>query len=317
MSINHLLIILAEKLWDFTIGYFLKTLKEFFNPYLKLLGKDSLIGEPMRIFYGKLQLEFRIGNEPQPTRDVRYDSDNFATAIFSGVIPPYGDINNPPSGIPLPHETMPIQLRVLASYRTDSGNSIVGPQRLVGENEALVIGFTFALALKAGLKKPISLSSAGIPLPDGSNFSYLTIGGPGSNAVSAQLLSRDDLTVNFSQGNESITTPRRSYTIEGRNDFAILAKKKNMIANDPDRNYKIFITAGLGEVGTQGAGRYLYTHAKELVKTYGSNDFELVLKVNADDFSKTKVVYEQGEKTLYWKLSKLIKKWFKRFKLEH
>lgn len=284
----------ADKTLDSVIDEGWKRIQILFNPHLKLLGIDS-VRENFKIFYGRLELAVRLGanNEPKPTRDVRYDSVE-GTAVFSGVIPPFGDINFPPSGIPLPYETMPIQLRVLTAYKTDTGKIINGPKRLMGENEAFVASYVWSSLLGAGYKKEIALFPGKSVLDEGSNFSFFSIGGPAANAVSNQLLNMFGTTVKFLEDGTAIVADSGTrFSIDGVNDYAVLAKVDNKMNNNPDKRFKGFIAAGLGEVGTQGAGRFFYTNAKLLASKFRNDNFEVILRVSGKSLSDTTIVYEK------------------------
>jgi hypothetical protein len=81
--------------------------------------------------------------------------------------------------------------------------------------------------------------------------------------------------------------PKIEYRIEGKHDYAIIIKLRNL--EFPERNQ--ICIAGLGESGTSGATWYLANKWKELLRNTGTEDFGCVVRVEFQKDESARVVY--------------------------
>ncbi|MDP3997645.1 MAG: hypothetical protein Q8P73_04065 [bacterium] len=247
---------------------FVSVLFGFLNPFVKVIGFKATT-DPVMIFYGSLEAVALVGtteSHPLPTRDVGNDPQ-----------------------VPLGSYQLPPDLSLITTevaYRTQTGNTIRGPQKLIAECEAQVIGDIGMLLARSGRPglRSVELQAGGYELRETYNRTTFAIGGPTSNVVTRQILSAEG--ARFStDGSHILDRNGQRFAIDSSQpyDYAILKKSLNKWARSPDMPYFSFVMAGLGESGTRGAGRYFLTHIKSLKGRYGSNGFELVLKVNIND----------------------------------
>ncbi len=248
---------------------FLANVYKVFSSSNKLVGVKT-ITEPVTIFYGRLEAVPIVGSIesfPLPTRDTSLDP-----------IVPEDSYQLPPN--------ISSTLKQGVIFRSLTGQYIRGPRALVGECEAIVTGYIGALLARSGRPalREISLQPAANELSDGFNRSVFSIGGPTSNLVTRQYLESGPH--KFSERGDSITSESgKSYSIESGSpyDYAILKKTINRHGVSQDEPFYVLVMAGLGEVGTQAAGRFLYTNVREILKKVGTKEFSMIIKANAID----------------------------------
>lgn len=111
----------------------------------------------------------------------------------------------------------------------------------------------------------------------------VTLGSPGYNIVSEWVQRSLNPRIRFSNDNSAITVNGLPNIADGRQSFV-------QRIYDADNKRWVFYTAGLSELGTIGAAYFLASRWRSIFKKFGTDKFEHVISVNAQNYQQSTIV---------------------------
>ena len=165
----------------------------------------------------------------------------------------------------------------------------LGTPWVVAEGDVQALGYVVSLCAMAGRRRETRVlrDDEGLSSSLGNLF---CIGGPRSNLKTRQLMETCGTFYRFTETNystiERVGTSDTWSAKAGVMDYGLLIK----IQNPFDERGWIFIAAGLGPRGTQGAAYFLRRHWRVIRDRFGADGFGLLLEVPLADFHAVKVV---------------------------
>jgi len=191
---------------------------------------------------------------------------------------------------PLPRSAGNRYIKKFFGRRPDQG--LIGEDRVLGSNILRLLSY---LAAALGRYRDSNLPITFVSDEDIENRwdgSMICFGSSDSNlkTLDIETLPQNGFyTLEFdpSTGMRCFNVSGRKYTITPNEDKAIILRIRNPRSN---RNW-LFICAGLGEWGTSGSTKYLFTHWEKFYKKYKDKNFILVVAVKGKSDENVEELY--------------------------